>query len=759
MGCGQGNVQDTNSKDNKTAMGRYLEEDVALPKDLRTVENMKFLDDGSLAIFYTDKNQLSHFTKSSDKGKNWEESSPFAKILGIPYSEEGGDSIYKTAIAKDGGIFVGTFVSDGEKEDIENFHMEYYYRSPEGEVKTLDIADIVQSSVISEGQFADNGNLFINTVGNGVCEIQLSDSSLVHSYEKGTTVSFMGISGKNLVLVTEGTVHYYDIETGKPIDTGEPLTNQITSEESNLQNVNSSSVPILFLEGDKDNTIFYLEHDGMYHYSFGGSVIEQVIDGSLNAIGSPSTGFTSATRDEDSFYISSTDSSSGNPVGKIYRYVYSKDTPTVPSTELKVYSLKDNSFIRQAAAIFQKKYPDIYLNLEIGMSTDDAVTTTDALKTLNTEIMAGKGPDILILDGIPSDTYIEKGMLEDLSDTLKDAKLLENVKNAYTKKDGSIYTMPVHFGIPLLIGHAKDINAITDFTSMADVIESHKDEYGLNNKKLSYTLPLITSFGPQMLLENLADSCSASWVKEDGTLDSSLIKDFLVQTNRIYQAGLAGIEEIKKEYGEDFINRDSDIYDRTIGVSSGIIHIKNNMFVLAAGTIFSPLDIADIDSVQNLDSSIEKKIWNAQAKNCFLPINTVGICSKSSQKENAKKFVSFLFSEDGQQITKFEGFPVVETVYDSEEYWNQGEPGTVLSSYSSYNSETGVEEFLETKAPTQEVVKEFLELGKTLTTPIADNEIILHAVTDSGVRYLKGEIGIDEAVNDITREVNLYLSE
>ena len=68
------------------------------------------------------------------------------------------------------------------------------------------------------------------------------------------------------------------------------------------------------------------------------------------------------------------------------------------------------------------------------MSGNDGVTRTDALKTLNTEIMAGKGPDILILDGISSETYAEQGMLEDLSGILKEAGLLDNIESAYTKE-------------------------------------------------------------------------------------------------------------------------------------------------------------------------------------------------------------------------------------------------------------------------------------------------------------------------------------
>ena len=79
--------------------------------------------------------------------------------------------------------------------------------------------------------------------------------------------------------------------------------------------------------------------------------------------------------------------------------------------------------------LFQKKYPDVYVNIETGMSGDDSVTDTDALKVLNTEIMAGTGPDVLLLDGISEDTYIEKGMLEDLSGVLKDTDIMSNIKD------------------------------------------------------------------------------------------------------------------------------------------------------------------------------------------------------------------------------------------------------------------------------------------------------------------------------------------
>lgn len=747
---------DSETQENQTAMGRYLEEDVPLPEDCMAIDAVQLLDDGSLALLYKNPDYLACFTKSADKGQTWQDSVFVADLMGLPY-DESGDSIMEIAAAKDGGVFAAVYVSN-EEGGSDDFHMEYYYCSPDGAASKLDIQDIVNSTMITACQFGNNGNIFLLSLGNGIKELNPKDGTLVHGFEDGGSVQFMGLSGKILSVVIDQTVHYYDTETGKPLETGEPLTQQITSNESNLEMTSSSSVPILFLSGDEDDSIFYLDHNGLYRYSFGGSVAEQVIDGALNSIGSPSTGFTSAVRDGDSFYISSSDFSSGDLKGKLCRYVYSKDTPTVPDTELKVYSLEDNSFIRQAAAVFQKKYPDIYLNLETGMSGDDAVTTTDALKTLNTEIMAGKGPDIMILDGIPSDTYIEKGMLEDLSGLFKETGLLENIETAYTQDDGSIYAMPVQFGIPIILGHSTDTDAITDLKSMADVIENHRDEYGVNENAF-YTFSLSSGFGAQMLLGNLADSCSAAWIQEDGTLDEALIKDFLEQAGRIYQAGADGLREIGEQYGEDFVNRDWGDYDRSLSMAYSANEVRGNMFLLAAGTIYSPMDIAEIDSVQNLDSSISRKIWNAQAQNCFVPVNVVGISSKSSEKEAAEKFVSFLFSDEGQQLTRQVGYPVKQSVYDGEAYWNQGEPGSCIMTSSSYNAEAGVEETFETLAPAQEIINEFKELGKTLTTPIADNEIVLHAVSDAGVRYLNNEISLDEAVNSVIQQVNLYLSE
>ena len=68
------------------------------------------------------------------------------------------------------------------------------------------------------------------------------------------------------------------------------------------------------------------------------------------------------------------------------------------------------------------------MELEIGLSGEDGMTEADAIRTLNTEILAGNGPDLICLDGFNLESYLEKGVLADVSHILDQADpLLRNI--------------------------------------------------------------------------------------------------------------------------------------------------------------------------------------------------------------------------------------------------------------------------------------------------------------------------------------------
>ena len=103
-------------------------------------------------------------------------------------------------------------------------------------------------------------------------------------------------------------------------------------------------------------------------------------------------------------------------------------------------------------------------------------------------------------------------MLENFSEVLKDEDILPNIKDAYTKEDGSIYTMPVKFGIPMIEGNKDIIAGITDLTTEADAAESQKDSYG--KLKFFSSFPI----SPSWLIQGTIDNSTSAWMNEDGTL-------------------------------------------------------------------------------------------------------------------------------------------------------------------------------------------------------------------------------------------------
>ena len=73
------------------------------------------------------------------------------------------------------------------------------------------------------------------------------------------------------------------------------------------------------------------------------------------------------------------------------------------------------------------------------------MTEADALRTLNTEILAGSGPDILRLDGMSTKSYLEKDILLDLSDLLTETPTLEKITKCYAS-GGKVCILVTSFG-------------------------------------------------------------------------------------------------------------------------------------------------------------------------------------------------------------------------------------------------------------------------------------------------------------------------
>lgn len=738
------------SQGEEKAMGRYLESDLNLPKECDMADSIEFLEDGTLRICYKNSDYQAMYADSRDNGETWGEPVSIPALLGLDPETVTVDLVKP---AKDGGIFARAY-SEEKPDEPSSRH---YYIDPEGNAREMNLEALGEGFYIWDCEFTGKQTILIRTITE-IAEVSLKDDHIETKYEEGGGTQYMGLVDHYLLAVADGGIHYYDIDTGKPIEDESAFTKLFAANEQNLSRNTTSSYTSLFLAGDEKDSLFFVDKRGIYRYAFGGSIAEQIADGNLNSLNSPDTALLDMVKDSQGrFYLLISDYSSGR-TARILRYEYSEEVAAVPDTELTVYSLKESRFMRQAAAIFQKKYPDIYLNLETGMTGEDAVTTTDALKTLNTEIMAGKGPDVLILDGISEETYVEKGLLADLSGILSKVQetdgILENILDPYKKEDGNIYSMPVKFAIPVMAGHQEDIEKVTDLASLADLVEAHQDEYKLENGR-PVRMPMNQVCSPELLLTDLADVSAGAWLKEDGTLDEEALTQYLAQANRMYQPTREMMEEA---LGEDQIYYFYDQQEMKYGINA--TDVLDGQCIVGLGRIYSSDEIANLYSTERYDDSIHVKLWNGQEENCFIPIQTIGISAKAREKDAAEKFVEFLFSQEGQGIGASNGIPVNKAVFHNADYWKKGEEDEILwVSSHSYNDGSSQEQTFECRQQTEAYTEQFLAMAESLEKPSKENEFILSAVRDAGTRYLKGECSLDEAVKAAVQEVNLYLSE
>ena len=134
--------------------------------------------------------------------------------------------------------------------------------------------------------------------------------------------------------------------------------------------------------------------------------------------------------------------------------------PSVPTQTLTVYglNLEQTDTIHQAASMFQLEHPDVRVELIDGQTTSGSTTVSDTIRALNTELLGGNGADLLVLDGLPAESYIEKGILEDMKDFLSpmiaSGELTEQVSKPYTEENGSIYQIPTR--MTLLAAYGTD---------------------------------------------------------------------------------------------------------------------------------------------------------------------------------------------------------------------------------------------------------------------------------------------------------------
>ena len=87
-------------------------------------------------------------------------------------------------------------------------------------------------------------------------------------------------------------------------------------------------------------------------------------------------------------------------------------------------------------------------------------------------------------------------------------------------------------------------------------------------------------------------------------------------------------------------------------LNSYLVPCADGQALFSYGYLFSLEELFLLTTIEKQNSDISHRLLNGQAENCFSPEMIMGISVKAREKEAAELFVSFLFSEEQQKITK-----------------------------------------------------------------------------------------------------------
>ncbi|UPK43212.1 ABC transporter substrate-binding protein [Paenibacillus pabuli] len=351
--------------------------------------------------------------------------------------------------------------------------------------------------------------------------------------------------------------------------------------------------------------------------------------------------------------VSPASSSKGAPIGA------SQGVPTNDSQSLTVDGkktvvvsvLRKNRFMESAVRSFEEKHKDIQIEIKeykasTGTESDgtgEMLSEADVEKyvqSVTTQAISGKGADLILMNNLPQDKFVDKKLLVDLNDLIaKDSSfdqnaLYANILKASQDGDG-LYVMPLSISLETVQGNTsllKQANISVDknkpwswseFKDVANKLQQQGGYEGYYNMAMS---PLLYDY----IEENYEELVGQG----KPNFDSEMFRSMMKEVKSIYDEGLLS---------EGFTSDPNKAIFKMVG-------IMNPMVALT----MSP----DFDYYQK-PSAGGKKVGVP-----FKTMDSFGINSKSDVQAEAWEFIKFLLSDEIQASPDLFGLPVNKVALD-----------------------------------------------------------------------------------------------
>ncbi len=735
------------------AMGRYVESKTDLSAYVTRDFGVTRLTDGSLLVLDEKAGQII----STDGGETWETKAiPGIDDLGA-FTKD--NYIFQMRAGLDGTVYVLSSPSTGGTGE---FHTGLVVGRPDGSSQVIAELEAKEGYVQNLWVSPEN-RVFAKVLGaNCLYEVNLEDGSMSNYMTLEYLPDLVQFQGDYMILMTafEG-VTFYDMKEEKIV--ADDVLQKFMEENYLGEYYADESFTVYVTPGDEE-AVYVAGKGGVYRHVIGGSAMEQIIDGSLSSFSNPAMGLRCMiTLPQDEFLVLF----SG---GQLIRYTYDPNVPTVPEDLVTVYSLEEWDAVRQAIAQYQTEHPDTFVKYEVALSGTDSKSREDAVKKLNTELMAGKGPDVIILDELPAKSYIEKGILADLKPHIDgltgEAALLPNIVDAFTE-NGGVYMMPVVFTLPMVGGRQTDVEGVTNYASLADTIERLREEHPGEG--------ICDFFASEATVRWFLPVGATAFVEESGKLNEALLREYLSDTERIYRAANEGISNDLKEqyvrqesyYKESAAER-SYYYHHLGDAGNTAVDFLYGDQSFAAGMLFDVYGYQKSMSISRAEGFEDMKFafFDGMSEDVFAPSVLVGLNASSAHKEQAEQFFDVIMGTEVQGLL-YDGFMTNQSALTQQlsPQWQVMKNGGMDVDYgevsSSIGSSTGDgrEVHMEIYMPTKEEYQALYDHCCKVHTPYVADSVVEDALIGIGGQYLDGYLTLDEAVQKIMAKVEIYAAE
>jgi|GEM_PF-1138054 len=626
-----------------------------------------------------------------------------------------------------------------------------------GESTTDDGGLSTYSGYLNSAKLIDSGHIYI-AVDSNIFLVSLKDNKIEKTITDLDYVQSMAVCGDSLIAVSYNKSIIYNAQTGEKTAELKKFSNIIAQARSS----------VIIGDNFSSNDIYYVDSDGVYKFDTKTENSTQIIDGALTSLIDPNIFINAFSVCSDGTFLICFTNNSGQVVCS---YAYDSEIAAKPDKQITIYALSDNYTFRQVAAGFQKANPDIYVTYEFGMTGDNAVTLSDAMRTLNTEIMGGNGPDVILLDGLSVNNYISKGVFADVSDIVQplidSGKLFKNQASAYKQKDGSIPAVPMTFTYPMIIGDKDYISKISSISDLAAAAEKFSKTN--TNSKVTF----MQSYSLSSLLMAVMPVCS-NWYNTDGTLNSDAVKSTLEGVKKIYDASYSCLSDDDKSSVDSMIEYYTSDEAGDIDISSGssvsdptsdAMYITAGVNKVALGYMASSDSLQNVTSAMKADDKLTYTSMPGSGGKIFVPNNIIGINAKSKDLDTAKSFLSYLLSTDGQNAfsQQYSGFPVntesfdksLVNPYKGQDWYDPKEPVSSMG----MEDQNGKDYTLDIYWPTDAEIADFKKKVSNLDTASSKDNTVMNTIFKDSINYIAGKNSIDDTMTKIQKDIKIYLAE